>query len=116
MDILKEGRKYKLGCVLATQDLNFDQNLARTMLNVGNIVSFRLGNKEAQAVARELNMTPNDIQFLEKHHVAFMTHKETGIGKAPRPPFVKKMEPKRPEPKSETEEWFILESYHQQSL
>jgi len=54
MDILKEGRKYKLSCVLATQDLSFDEKMARIMLNVGNIVSFRLGAKEAQLVAKEL--------------------------------------------------------------
>jgi hypothetical protein len=142
MDILKEGRKYKLGCTLATQDLAFDDKLARVMLNVGNIVSFRLGSREAQLIANELGKVKEDeitykieykgmlaiekvdkvikfdtktiLQTLEKYHVAFMTGEKSGMGKAPRPPFFKKIEP-RPElpskPKVEKSKWFILESY-----
>lgn len=111
-DILKEGRKYKLSCVLATQDLAFDEKLVRILLNVGNIVSFRLGAKEAQVVARELDITPQELQFLPKYHAYFLTPEGTGMGKAQRPPFVKPVEPKRPEPQREPEgEWFPLESY-----
>jgi hypothetical protein len=111
MDILKEGRKFKLSCVLSTQDMSFDERLARIMLNVGNIVSFRLGAREAQMIARELNFQAQDLQFIEKHHVAFLTQHGTGIGKSPRPPFIRPLEPKRPEPKSESKGWFVLEPY-----
>lgn len=142
MDILKEGRKYKLSCTLATQDLIIDEKLVRVMLNVGNIVSFRLGSKEAQLIANELGKVKEDdityktevaggflvekvdkvikfdtktiLQTLEKYHIAFMTGEKSGMGKAPRPPFFKKIEP-RPElpskPKVEKSKWFILESY-----
>lgn len=144
MDILREGRKYKLSCVLSAIDLNIDEKLARTMLNVGNIITFRVGAKEAQLIANELGKIKEDeiiyrnewkggmpvqivdkvikydtkelIQFLEKYHLAYMTTEYRGTGKAPRPPFITKGELKRPEPKSEPEEWFVLESYRQQSL
>lgn len=143
MDILKEGRKFNLSVVMATQDLAFDDRLARIMLNVGNIVTFRVGAREAHLIANELGKIKEDeviykteirgnkvidvvdkvtvnkndtktlIQFLDKHHLAFMTPEKVGTGKAPRPPFIKKVEPKRPEPKREPEgDWFILESYH----
>jgi len=111
MDILKEGRKYKLSCILATQDMAFDEKLVRIMLNVGNIVSFRLGAREAQMIARELNFMSQDLQFLEKYHVAFLTQSGTGAGKSPRPPFIRTLEPKRPEPKSESTGWFVLAPY-----
>ena len=51
-DILKEGRKYKISCILATQDFAvIEERMARVMLNVGNIVSYRLGNREAAFVS-----------------------------------------------------------------
>lgn len=47
-NILKEGRKFKLGCILSTQDFaTIDEKLVRVMLNVGNIISYRLGYREA---------------------------------------------------------------------
>ena len=41
-----------------------------------------------------------------------MTPRGKGIAKAARPPFTRKMEPKRPEPKRTLKgEWFKLEPY-----
>ncbi|MFA5823203.1 MAG: hypothetical protein WC853_09025 [Thermodesulfovibrionales bacterium] len=112
LDILKEGRRYKLGLVLATQDLAvIEDKLARVMCNVGTILTYRAGFREAQIIGKEMDCTPQDIQFLEKYHVAYLTPKEKGIAKAPRPPLFKKLEVKRVEPKRKSKGWFNLESY-----
>ena len=112
-NILKEGRKFKLGCILSTQDFAvIDEKLVRVMLNVGNIVSYRLGYREASYIARELKFTTEDIQFLEKYHVAYLTGSETGIAKTPRPPFIKKIEVKEVRLQAESKGWFDLEPYH----
>ena len=87
--------------------------MARVMLNVGNIVSYRLGHREASFVARELNIPNQDIQFIEKYHVAYLNPKGRGIAKAPRPPFFKEVKtPTRAEPqrKPMKPSWFTLES------
>ncbi len=113
-DILKEGRKYNLSCVLSTQDFaTIDDRLARVMLNVGNIVSYRLGHREASYVARELDFPTPSLQFIEKYHVAYLTPKGKGIAKAPRPVWVIQKEPPvRVEPqRKSTPSWFPLESY-----
>ena len=114
-DILKEGRKYKLSVCLSTQDFAvIDDRMTRVMLNVGNIVSYRLGSREASFVARELDISPQDLQFLEMYHVAYMTPKERGIAKTPYPPFfnqIKLPEKAMPEQKSTKPVWFILEPY-----
>ena len=52
-----------------------------------------------------------DIQFLEKHHVAYMTPKGKGIAKACRPPMFRKLDIQRAEPKTESRGWFTLELY-----
>jgi hypothetical protein len=135
MDILKEGRKFKLGVVMATQDLAvIDEKLARVMCNVGSIVSYRVGSREAQIISNELGKvkedlvenvwkgeklvskvitfdTKTELQNLPKYHVAYMTPKEKGIAKTPRPPLFRKMEVKRVEPKIKSKGWFTLESY-----
>ncbi len=112
MDILKEGRKFKLGAVLATQDFAMiDDKMARVMCNVGTLLAFRLGAREAQIIGREMDCSPQTLQFLEKYHVAYMTPKERGIAKAPRPPLFKKLEVNRVEPKVKSAGWFDLESY-----
>jgi len=112
-DILKEGRKYKLSCVLATQDFAvIEERMARVMLNVGNIISYRLGNREAGFVARELDMSSQDIQFIEKYNVAYLTPKGRGMAKAQRPPlFLPKAPPVEVEPQrnSKKPSWFTLE-------
>jgi hypothetical protein len=112
MDILKEGRKYKLGTVLSTQDFaTIDDKLARVMCNVGNILSYRLGAREARIVGAEMDCPASELQFLEKYHVAYLTPQGRGIAKAPRPPFVKTLELKKVEPKRKSQGWFNLESY-----
>jgi len=112
-DILKEGRKYKLSVCLSTQDFAvIDDRMTRVMLNVGNIVSYRLGSREASFVAKELNLSPQDLQFLEMYHVAYLTPKERGIAKAPYPPFFKQAEPPKKvvsQRKSTRPVWFTLE-------
>jgi len=114
-DILKEGRRYKLSCCLATQDFAvIDDKMTRVMLNVGNIVSYRLGYREASLVARELDLNIQDIQFIEKYHAAYLTPKGKGIAKAPRPPLVREIKPPvvvEPQRKSIKPSWFTLESY-----
>ncbi len=117
-ELLREGRKYKLSCILATQQFSgMDENLVRSLLNVGSIVSFRVGSREAGMIARELNCPATDLQFLEKYWVAYLTGKDTGIAKAPYPPIVKPMEPKKAESWRDNlgpdfkKGWFKLEPY-----
>ena len=58
----------------STQDFAMIENRAeRLMLNVGKSVSYRVGHNEARRIAPEMGMKPEDIQFLEKWHVAYMT-------------------------------------------
>jgi hypothetical protein len=112
LDILKEGRKFKLGVVLSTQDFAMiDDTLARVMCNVGNILTYRLGAREAQIIGREMACSPETLQFLEKYHIAYLTPKARGIAKASRPPLFRKLEIKKAEPKRESKGWFTLESY-----
>jgi hypothetical protein len=110
MDILKEGRKFKLGTVLATQDFAvIDEKLARIMCNVGTIITYRIGAREAYLLAREMDCTPQTLQFLEKYYVSYMTPKERGIAKAARPPIFKQIEIRRAEPQRKSKGWFTLE-------
>jgi hypothetical protein len=136
-DVLKEGRKHKISCIMATQDFaSIDDRLARVMLNVGTLIAFRCGNREAQLLAKEMGTIKTEevfnyksgcfetmecdtvkvIQNLEKYHLAYMTPREKGIAKACRPLFARKIEPKRPEPKSTLKGgWFPLEPYRPES-
>lgn len=110
LDILKEGRKFKLSTVLSTQDFAVvDEKMARVMLNVGTIIAFRSGHREASAIAREMCIPADVVQFLEKYHVVYKTPKETGIAKTPRPPIFKEMTPKVAEPVIKSSGWFDLE-------
>jgi hypothetical protein len=113
-DILKEGRKYKLSCCLSTQDFAvIDDRMTRVMLNAGNIVSYRLGHREASYVAKELAMAPEDIQFIEKYHAVYLTPKGKGIAKAPRPPFFKEVKPPKmvePQRKAMKPSWFTMDT------
>lgn len=119
-DILKEGRKYKLASFLATQDFALiGEKLARVMLNVGNLLAFRVGYKEATLMAREMNLPVEALQFLPKYYLAYKTLDRVGIVKAPRPPYVKplplrKQPPHGPvnlavEPSPQWKGWFPLE-------
>ena len=113
-DILKEGRRYKISCLMATQDFASirDQALVRVMLNVGNIISFAIGYNEAQLIARELNIRTEEVQFLEKYHFAYLTRDGKGFAKAPSPLFIRPIEPKvELSIKSDKFKWFDLESY-----
>jgi hypothetical protein len=109
MDILKEGRKFKLAVTLATQDFaQIPESTVRIMLNVGNIVCYRVGYREASVISKEMGIPPADIQFIEKWHAAYMTPEGVGIAKISRPPLVRKIEIKA-EPKIKSKGWFVLE-------
>jgi type IV secretory pathway VirB4 component len=88
-DILKEGRKFKLSAILATQDFAvIDEKIKRVLLNVGTIIAYKLGANEASQVSRELNCQAEILQTLEKYTLAFMTPSKKGILKSPTPPIV----------------------------
>lgn len=92
--ILKEGRKYNLAAILATQDLaSFPEAMRRILLNVGTIVAARLGAAEASCIARELHVSVETLQFLEKYVIAFNTPSTRGFAKTPYPPLLPKIEP-----------------------
>lgn len=112
-DILKEGRKFKLATILSTQDFALiGEKLARVMLNVGTLIAYRLGSREASLVAREIQCRPEEIQSLEKFHVMYVTPTERGMAKAPRPSLAKPIEPRKAEQESKAEwkGWFSTEA------
>jgi hypothetical protein len=89
-DILKEGRKFKISCVMATQDFALiSERLVKVLLNLGTLVSFRVGHEVASKMAREMGLSADVLQFLEKYHFAYLSQGERGIAKAARPVFVK---------------------------
>jgi hypothetical protein len=112
LSILKEGRHYRLSSILATQDFALiSQHIHRVMMNVGTLISFRIGYQEAQILAREMNIKPEDIMFLEKWHCYYKTENQVGMCKARSPVYIKKIEP-RPKPKRTLQgSWFPLEPY-----
>ncbi|WP_299771269.1 DUF87 domain-containing protein [uncultured Tateyamaria sp.] len=68
--MLSEARKYRLGLVLAHQHLSqTDSEVADAVFgNVGSIVAFRVGPKDAPLLARMLApMTPHDLQNQPNH-------------------------------------------------
>jgi type IV secretory pathway VirB4 component len=135
-DILNEARKYKISCVLSSQSFaNVDDKMARVMCNMGTIISYRLGSRDAQMIANEMGKIKDDLvevywegerrkekitvfntkdilQNLEKYHVAYMTPKVKGIAKASRPPFFIPVKPPtkvEPQRNSKKPSWFTLE-------
>ena len=115
-EILAEGRKYNISFCMGTQSFaTMDDKMTKQMLNVGNIITYKLAYRDAAIIAKELDIEPQAIQYLEKYHVAYMTTKERGIAKAPYPLFVKEksaptsvmVEPQRKSKPS----WFTTESY-----
>jgi type IV secretory pathway VirB4 component len=109
-EILREARKYSLAVVLSTQDLaNIPDALVRVMLNVGNIVCYRIGYREASLIARELGTTPEVLQNLDEYHCAYMTFQSRGVAKATSPPVFRKMEPQAASTsKPHSIKWFPL--------
>ncbi len=111
--LLKEGRKFKLSTVLSTQDFAvIDDKMARVILNVGTLIAFRSGHREAALIAQELCIPASEIQFLDKYYVAYKTPQATGIAKTPRPPIFKEVALNQVKPQPiKTSGWFDLEPY-----
>lgn len=113
LTLLKEGRKYKICPILATQDFtSMPQDLVGVMLsNIGTIISFRVGFKEATMIAREFSsIQAQDLQTLEKYFCAYRTPKSEGICKTIPPPFVKPRDINQPEAcREEDFDWFTVE-------
>jgi len=114
LDILKEGRKYKLSAILATQDFaTIDPTLVRVMLsNVGTLIVFRCGYREASLLANEFQtLSTSDLQFPDKFTCAYRTPEEEGVAKSQRPLYVKEVPIKTNETKQRKFklEWFPLE-------
>jgi hypothetical protein len=111
--LLAESRKYKISFCMATQSFaTFNDRMVRSMLNVGNIVAFKLAYRDASLISRELGMAPEDLQNLEKFHCAFLTPKSSGIAKAPSPPYFRERTPPEkvePQRSSKKPSWFTLE-------
>ena len=110
LDILKEGRKFKLSTILSTQDFAvIDEKMARVMLNVGTLIAFRSGHREASLIVREVCIPAEEVQFLEKYNVVYKTPKDKGIAKTPRPPIFREVKPKVVETPVKSSGWFDLE-------
>lgn len=111
-DVLAEGRKYNLSFCLATQSIAAirDDIMRKVLLNVGNICTYRVGYQDAQLIAKELDMAPQDLQFIEKYHLAYLTPKARGIAKAPHPVLVREVQPPKVAPQRKAKPvWFDLE-------
>lgn len=113
LEVLKQGRKYKISCFMATQDFAVvPETIRRVMLNVGTLISFRVGAAEAAYLAREMKCNPEDLQFLPKYHFGYLTQDGTGFAKALRPPLIRKIAPRKVEPPRKAQRgWFLLEPY-----
>ncbi len=111
--ILKEGRKYKVSAILATQDFaSMPEKLTRVILsNVGTLISFGVGNREAGQISKEfLDKGASEIQFPEKFHCSYRTPKDEGTAKTYPPPFVRvKKIKKNFEVKEQGLKWFTIE-------
>jgi len=111
LDILKEGRKYKLSTVLSTQDFAvIGDRIERVMLNMGTIIAFKCGHHEAGLIAREMCIPADEIQFLEKYHAAYLTPGTRGVAKTPRPPIFKETKLRVVAPEVKSSGWFKLEA------
>jgi hypothetical protein len=112
MDVaLREGRKYNLALLLSTQTFaGMPNDLVKLMLMCGNIVAFQISYAEAAMLAKEFDFQPQQFQFIEKWHAAYLTRESRGIVEVTRPPYIPKVEiqvaPKKTPPK-----WFRLVSY-----
>ncbi len=108
---LREGRKYNLSVLLATQVFSgMKDDLKHVMLSCGTHVVFQSPFRESVLFAKEMDIQPQDIQFLRKWTVAFKTPEKRGFIKVPSPPYVPKIKIQvAPQPKSS--KWFKLKSY-----
>jgi hypothetical protein len=86
--------------------------MVRIMLNVGNIVAFRLGNREASFISKEMEVTTSELQFVEKYHLYYMTPEAKGIAKALPKPFIKPKEITVMKKETTKITWFPLHPYH----
>jgi hypothetical protein len=110
-DLILEGRKYKINVIMATQDFSdIPENLKRAMVNSLNIICYRVGFNEASTISKEMGITPQELQTLEKYHAYYLTPEGKGKVKAPPPPFAREI-PIRVEPQKKPHGWFTLESY-----
>jgi type IV secretory pathway VirB4 component len=111
LDIIHEGRQFKIGIVLSTQNLSkFDKILTRSILNIGNIICFRVGHREADLIGKELCTDSKTLQTLPNYHVAVMNDQEIAIVKTSSPPYLPKIKP-QVKPKVRPARWFTLEPY-----
>jgi len=91
-NLLREGRKFSISAVMASTDFaGIDDKLTHTILsNVGTIVCFKCGFREATQVSREFKtLKAEDLQFLDKYMVAYKTPDDEGIAKTRPAPVVK---------------------------
>lgn len=111
LQILREARKFNLSVMLATQSFaGMRDEVVRTLCNVGNILCYRVGYREASLIAKEMNIRPEEIQFMEKYHAAYLTPEGKGFAKMNRPLYVKPREVVKAVPKVKTKGWFTLGS------
>lgn len=110
-DLIFEGRKYGIGICLATQSFAmFPKDLMRAVLNIGNILCFRVGHREADLIGKELCTDSQTLQQLPNYHLAVMNDEEVAIVKASSPPYLPKIQP-QVKPKATPVRWFTLEPY-----
>lgn len=114
--VLIEGRKYKIGGIFATAGFStVPDGIRRALLNVGTVMTFKCGHREAKYFGNELRMDAKELQTLPKYHLAYLTEDSTGIVKAPYPVYAKPLKPKaRLKPKSGG--WFKLQPHCSTSL
>ncbi|MBI4766894.1 MAG: hypothetical protein HY787_20275 [Deltaproteobacteria bacterium] len=112
--VLREGRKYRVGFIMATQDFSrMAEDLIRMILShAGTLVAFKVGYREASLLQREFrNSTLEEIQFVEKYWCAFRTREDEGVVKVSKAIPVKPVEIKResqPEVNLDEIKWFEL--------
>lgn len=114
LGILKEARKFKFSFVMATVDFaGIHSDLVHSLCNVGTLIAFRCGFREAQLFSREFNAYSDDLQFLPKYWFGYLTPRERGYAKAPSPPYIKKFETPKAELRSvpKWKGWYVSESY-----
>lgn len=79
LTLIKEGRKYKLAAILASQDLAFfPEKMKTVLLNLGSTVTFRLGHQDAHRIAMEMLIPFQEIQTLPKFDAVYSTPSARG--------------------------------------